>query len=435
MKKNIIFLSLIFLLLAVSQNAFGAEFNPAKLIFKDPAAIVKINLAPLIASSKNTFLGPFKKAQTEMYSEIERRTGLLFERDIKEAGLSIGADINFAEKDPNNFLLYVTGNFNSEKIFAEIEKENNPKLKIEKKGDVKVLIFEKNNIMCAFLNNEAVVIAPEKIIDDLLAGKFQSYEMADSMKSDYNEAMCYINVFFSKKIKEQIEINAGKLPPIVTNYIKNAENVIFLDKFPSMIIKAAFSNASTAEEFKKIIENGKGMAELFLTAKEKEEDEKIKNASTFNLLNPEFLGIKTGIALAKIVLNSIKTTVDKNTAELRFIIPDEYKQFIKPEFLPAFVAATGIIAAIAVPNFTRARNKAIEKSCRMNMMTIEGACELYMMENSTPASITTDELVTKKYLKNIPLCPIDKKTNYTIIFKNNLTDVKCENHGLLSEMK
>ncbi|HPG60108.1 MAG TPA: prepilin-type N-terminal cleavage/methylation domain-containing protein, partial [Candidatus Wallbacteria bacterium] len=45
------------------------------------------------------------------------------------------------------------------------------------------------------------------------------------------------------------------------------------------------------------------------------------------------------------------------------------------------IAIIGILAAIAVPNFNRARAQAKKKSCVANMKTIEGAVELYQMEN------------------------------------------------------
>jgi len=103
------------------------------------------------------------------------------------------------------------------------------------------------------------------------------------------------------------------------------------------------------------------------------------------------------------------------------------------------IAIIGILAAIAVPNFNRARAQAKKKSCVANMKTIEGAVELYQMENGTVSTLNPSDLSTKGYLKSEPKCPSDPGPSYGITMSTGagaMTDVECKasnfKHGKLS---
>ena len=72
------------------------------------------------------------------------------------------------------------------------------------------------------------------------------------------------------------------------------------------------------------------------------------------------------------------------------------------------VLIIGILLAIAVPNFIRARESSRGKSCVSNLKQIDSAKEQWAMDNKktsadTPA--TTDLYGTDKYVKSTPSCP------------------------------
>jgi len=73
------------------------------------------------------------------------------------------------------------------------------------------------------------------------------------------------------------------------------------------------------------------------------------------------------------------------------------------------VAIIGIIIAIAVPAFLRARENARGRACQENLSKIDGAKEQYALENRVPnnATIQSTALVsgTTGYLKSMPVCP------------------------------
>ena len=82
-------------------------------------------------------------------------------------------------------------------------------------------------------------------------------------------------------------------------------------------------------------------------------------------------------------------------------------------------------------------------SCVANMKTIEGAVELYQMENGTNNNIQIEDLADNGYLKKTPKCP--KNTSKLNILKyiiktkliNNkiVTDVECPFDGVLSNQE
>lgn len=74
------------------------------------------------------------------------------------------------------------------------------------------------------------------------------------------------------------------------------------------------------------------------------------------------------------------------------------------------VAIIGIIIAIAVPAFLRARENARGRACQENLSKIDGAKEMYALEEKAPqgATVTFANLVQASgtgYLKTIPDCP------------------------------
>jgi prepilin-type N-terminal cleavage/methylation domain-containing protein len=74
------------------------------------------------------------------------------------------------------------------------------------------------------------------------------------------------------------------------------------------------------------------------------------------------------------------------------------------------VAIIGMLAAIAIPNFVKARQTAQQNACIANLRQMDGAVQQYALENKlqSDASYTLDAL--KPYIKldsngNIPTCP------------------------------
>ena len=72
------------------------------------------------------------------------------------------------------------------------------------------------------------------------------------------------------------------------------------------------------------------------------------------------------------------------------------------------VAIIGLLAAIAIPNFVKARKTAQKNACINNLRQIDGAKEQWALENkATTGAVPTegDLYGTDKYIKTPPVCP------------------------------
>jgi prepilin-type N-terminal cleavage/methylation domain-containing protein len=79
------------------------------------------------------------------------------------------------------------------------------------------------------------------------------------------------------------------------------------------------------------------------------------------------------------------------------------------------VLIIGILLAIAVPNFVKARESSRAKSCVANLKQIESAKEQWAMDSKAAPSDTpadTDLYGTDKYIKTTPACP--SNGSYTV---------------------
>ena len=70
------------------------------------------------------------------------------------------------------------------------------------------------------------------------------------------------------------------------------------------------------------------------------------------------------------------------------------------------VAIIGLLAAIAIPNFVRARNSAQKNTCINNLRQIDGAKQQWALENKASDSANPGNSSVGTYIKNgFPVCP------------------------------
>jgi len=78
------------------------------------------------------------------------------------------------------------------------------------------------------------------------------------------------------------------------------------------------------------------------------------------------------------------------------------------------VAIIGLLAAIAIPNFVRARATSQGTACVNNLRQIDGAKEQWALETKQAASAACSASDISDYIKGgVPTCPVGKST-YTI---------------------
>ena len=69
------------------------------------------------------------------------------------------------------------------------------------------------------------------------------------------------------------------------------------------------------------------------------------------------------------------------------------------------VAIIGLLAAIAIPNFIKARKTAQMNACINNLRQIDGSIQQWALENKKDAAATVAFTDISGYLKNSVICP------------------------------
>jgi len=89
------------------------------------------------------------------------------------------------------------------------------------------------------------------------------------------------------------------------------------------------------------------------------------------------------------------------------------------------VAIIGLLAAIAIPNFVKARTTAQKNACIANLKQIDGAKEQWAMENKKTTGDTTDATAVNSYLKNsaAPQCPGNGTYTYSNVGVNPVCSI------------
>ena len=93
------------------------------------------------------------------------------------------------------------------------------------------------------------------------------------------------------------------------------------------------------------------------------------------------------------------------------------------------VAIIGLLAAIAIPNFVRAREKAQTEACIANLKQIEGAIQIWAIDlgKSTTDAVAMTDLVSN-YIKSTPHCPANGV--YNLVTVNDRPTCNVTNHVL-----
>ena len=98
------------------------------------------------------------------------------------------------------------------------------------------------------------------------------------------------------------------------------------------------------------------------------------------------------------------------------------------------VAIIGLLAAIAIPNFVKARTTAQKNACINNLRQIDGAKQQWALEakldGSVDANASTNKTSVDAYLKAAPICPSSGTYDYKTITANPTCTKTADGHTL-----
>ena len=86
------------------------------------------------------------------------------------------------------------------------------------------------------------------------------------------------------------------------------------------------------------------------------------------------------------------------------------------------VAIIGLLAAIAIPNFVRARTSSQQNACINNLRQIDGAKQEWALEFKMPATATPVATDIAPYMGratggSVPTCPLDSSSSFTTSYQ------------------
>ena len=87
------------------------------------------------------------------------------------------------------------------------------------------------------------------------------------------------------------------------------------------------------------------------------------------------------------------------------------------------VAIIGMLAALAIPNYVKARGQAHRTACINNLQQIDGAVQLWAMENKKDADQPVTYSDISGYLKNSVSCPAGG-TSFSDSYTITIVDAK-----------
>jgi len=91
------------------------------------------------------------------------------------------------------------------------------------------------------------------------------------------------------------------------------------------------------------------------------------------------------------------------------------------------VAIIGLLAAIAIPNFVKARATAQRNACINNLRQIDGAKEQWALETKQKSGTASDDAAVNQYIKGgAPSCPGGGKYTYQPVDTPPECDLKAD---------
>ncbi|MDB6026722.1 MAG: hypothetical protein JWM68_2945 [Verrucomicrobiales bacterium] len=82
------------------------------------------------------------------------------------------------------------------------------------------------------------------------------------------------------------------------------------------------------------------------------------------------------------------------------------------------VAIIGLLAAIAIPNFVKARATAQQNACVNNLRQIDGAKDQWAIEKGKKTGDSPASSDVEEYIKKVPVCPAGGSYTYGVVGTN-----------------
>ena len=94
------------------------------------------------------------------------------------------------------------------------------------------------------------------------------------------------------------------------------------------------------------------------------------------------------------------------------------------------VAIIGLLAAIAIPSFMKARTTSQKNACINNLRQVEAGKEQWALETKQAQGASVVSTAVEAYLKAAPVCPAGGTYDYKVIGTNAVCSLNSSGHTL-----
>ncbi len=351
------------------------------------------------------------KAVVEEFEQIVyENSGMRPRKDLRDFGF-----LGFSDKSGSFRVLgYLTGKFEPAKIISEVEALASvippaAKLKVDvsSQGDFKIVGIEgkkKNKKFCFyFYNNRTVVFGSKKDIDWASKGElsFSDAPLAVAKATGKTSFYAWLD---TGKLKATIEKSGSKGAKMVAGMLAMFNTAQVEMEKDDFALSFNCADGETAKNLKTFIEGQIAGYRLYVENSLKSAT-KPGNGPGWLPKAFSFLLTKSSALMAKKSLDATSVVTLENLVTLKTKVPS----FAGTILSPATLGAVGVVAAIAIPNFNKARGKAQQKACFANQRVLMGAVEMYNMDNEGKMTELNEKnlelLVKEKYILKLPECP------------------------------
>ena len=377
---------------------------------------------------------PEMKGVLEDFDQIfQENAGINPRKDFSNFGLLL-----LARENSFQLVGYIDGNFNPAKVFAEIEAAAQfippiaqKKIEIRQIGDQQTLLItdeKKNRTLSAwFYSSNLLLISQTSTIEQLVKKPESIKKLAANQQRPGlgKELSVWVDTLKARTIFEK-NPNPALIPVIgLLGMFNNLELTIDRND-----INMAFScvDETTAQNLKTFIDGQLAGYRMFIDSQLKNLSKPQKDPNWLPMAFKYLMG-KSVALMSKKSLEQTKVIYKNSEVFLSSAMPPLTDSLLNP----FTIGATGVLAAIAIPNFQKARVKAQKKACFAQQRVILGGIEMYNMDNANGIRTLNHEaienLIKGKYvMPSSTQCP--SGGNY--FSEGDMTKdgiVKCTVHG------
>lgn len=230
---------------------------------------------------------------------------------------------------------------------------------------------------------------------------------------------------------------AGKAPPdaskpltLMTAFSQLRKGAMGMDS-ESLNFRAAFQTPEAAEVIRAKIADGIDAAVKGLQPASDPSDGAEPTLS--QLMDPQKIAAEASRRWSKRLLSGL--TIE---AKGRSVALSVRGDIVRSPGAFMSVPMIGVVAAIAVPNFRAARQRANRRACFANQKTLAGATEMYNLDNNTDVKELTPKLLeslkSEGYLRSIPQDPGkgEGSSDHYYLLQGKKDVIACKVHGSIS---